>query len=338
MKSNDCLAGIDGMNFASLDLNLLRVFDAMAAECNTTRVGARVGLSQPAVSAALNRLRHATGDALFVREGNRMVPTPRAEAMAAPVRAALAAIERTLAAPGVFDPARATRGFRLLGQDYFSTLVMPRLAALAEAEAPGVVLQMLDLAGGPAANLAEGRVDLCLDIARSVPEWVESERLYRSDLVGAAAKGHPGLAGVAPGATIPAEVYAGLRHAIVSGDGSARGTVDAALEAVGLRRRVVLTLPHFHAVALAAADSSVVASLPQHFARAVAPRLGLELYRLPVPAPAVEIHMFWHSRDRLDPASLWLRTGVRAASAAVSAAVFAAIAAADPIPPVTESH
>lgn len=318
------------MNFASLDLNLLRVFDAMVAERNTTRVGARVGLSQPAVSAALNRLRHATGDALFVREGNRMVPTPRAEAMAAPVQAALAAIERTLAAPEAFDPGRASRGFRLLGQDYFSTLVMPRLAAMAEAAAPGVVLQMLGLPGGPAANLAEGRVDLALDIARSVPEWVESERLYGSELLGAAARGHPGLAGVAPGAVIPIEVYAGLRHAIVAGDGSARGTVDAALEAVGLRRRVVLTLPHFHAVALAAADSGIVASLPQHFARAVAPRLGLALYRLPVPAPAVEIRMYWHGRSAVDPASLWLRAGVRA--------VAAAIAAGEAIPPGGESH
>ena len=204
MKSNVCLAGITPMNFAALDLNLLRVFDAMVDERNTTRAAGKVGLSQPAVSAALTRLRHATGDPLFVREGNRMVPTARAEAMAGPVRAALAALERTLAAPEDFDPPRATRGFRLLGQDYFSTLLMPPLSASAEAEAPGVVLQMLDLPGGPARNLAEGMVDLGLDIARPAPEWVESEPLYRSHLVGLAARGHPGLAGIEPGAVIPA--------------------------------------------------------------------------------------------------------------------------------------
>ena len=320
MKSNDCLSGIHAMNFSAFDLNLLRVFDAMIDACNTTRAAEKVGLSQPAVSAALARLRHATGDPLFLREGNRMVPTARAEAMAAPVRTALAALESTLSAPEAFEPASATRRFRLLGADYFSTLFMPLLSVLVEAEAPGVVLQMLDLAAGPAKTLADGAVDLCLDIARPVPEWVETERLYQSHLLAVAARGHPQLAGVAPGAVIPMVVFAGLRHAIVAGDGATRGTVDAALDHVGVRRRVVLTLPHFHAVALAVAESTLVAALPAHFARAVAPRLGLEIYRLPVPEPAVQITMYWHSRNAVDPGSLWLREKVRTACDRITAA------------------
>lgn len=101
------------MNFATLDLNLLRVFNAMLDVRNTSRAGERVKLSQPAVSAALSRLRHAIGDQLFLREGNRMVPTARAEAMAGPVRAALSALERAMAAPDPFDAATAVRHFRL---------------------------------------------------------------------------------------------------------------------------------------------------------------------------------------------------------------------------------
>src|SRR4051812_30778050 len=125
------------MNFATLDLNLLRAFDAMLDLRNTSRAGERIGVSQPAVSAALNRLRHATGDPLFVREGNRMVPTARAEAMAGPVRAALSALERAMSEPEACDPASAARRFRLSGSDYYSTLLMPVLSARIEVEAPG---------------------------------------------------------------------------------------------------------------------------------------------------------------------------------------------------------
>ena len=108
------------MNFAALDLNLLRVFDAMTIELNTTRTGERVGLSQPAVSSALGRLRHIVGDELFVREGNRMVPTQRALAMREPIREALRQMEDALAAVARFEPATATQTFRISGSDYFS--------------------------------------------------------------------------------------------------------------------------------------------------------------------------------------------------------------------------
>ncbi len=117
------------MNFAALDLNLLRVFDAMMMELNTTRTGDRVGLSQPAVSSALGRLRHIIGDELFVREGNRMVPTERSLSLREPIRDALRRMEDALSAVARFDPAVATQTFRISGSDYFSTLLMPRLAA-----------------------------------------------------------------------------------------------------------------------------------------------------------------------------------------------------------------
>ncbi len=307
------------MNFAALDLNLLRVLDAMIAERNTTRAGVRVGLSQPAVSAALTRLRHATGDPLFVREGNRMVPTARAEAMAGPVRAALGAIEATLAAPQRFVPGEATRRFRLHGSDYFSTLLMPPLAALIGREAPGVVLHLIDRPGPPEAQLADAAADLAFDIARAVPDWVLRQTLFRSHLVGAAARGHPALASVAPGTEVPAEVLVRLRHGIVAGDGATRGTLDAALEARGMSRQVVLTLPHFHAMALAAADGELFVALPRHFAAAVAPRLGLALYRLPVPEPSVDVTMYWHARLAEDPASQWLRAKVHEACTGLAA-------------------
>src|SRR5690242_13715500 len=143
-KSNDRMRDIGAVNFASLDLNLLRVFDAMMLELSTVRAGERVGLSQPAVSSALGRLRQLLGDELFIRDGNRMVPTPRALQLKEPVRNALRQIEQALAAAATFDPATSQLSFVILGSDYFSTLLMPRLARQIVPEAPGVTVQMLD--------------------------------------------------------------------------------------------------------------------------------------------------------------------------------------------------
>jgi DNA-binding transcriptional LysR family regulator len=128
------------MNFAALDLNLLCVFDAMMLELSTVRAGERVGLSQPAVSAALGRLRHIIGDELFVRDGNRMVATPRALQLSETVRASLRQIEEALANTASFEPASARQSFVLLGSDYFSTLLMPRLARQIVPEAPSVTV------------------------------------------------------------------------------------------------------------------------------------------------------------------------------------------------------
>src|SRR6187397_3169317 len=172
------------MNFAALDLNLLRVFDAMAIELNTTRTGERVGLSQPAVSSALGRLRQILGDELFVREGNRMVPTERALALREPIRLALRQMEDALAAVARFDPAQATQTFRISGSDYFSILLMPKLTAAVMAQAPGVTLQMIDHPSADAVRLlGEGAIDLAIvpvegvrptivDAKLEVPDWV----------------------------------------------------------------------------------------------------------------------------------------------------------------------
>ena len=155
---------IQAMNFQAFDLNLLRVFDALMRERSVTRAGERVGLSQPAVSAALARLRAALDDQLFVRRGTEMAPTLRAEDLANPVREALAAMERALFGERRFDPATTHSTFTLLGADFFSTLVMPRLAARLRREAPGVRLRFLDSARGDVDRLLqEDAIDLALD-------------------------------------------------------------------------------------------------------------------------------------------------------------------------------
>lgn len=302
------------MNIASIDLNLLRIFDALMQERSVTRAGERVGLSQPAVSAALNRLRYMLGDQLFVREGNAMVPTPRAVTLSPVVREAMARIEQVLSEQAIFDPEKSTRTFRLLGSDYFSSMLMPDLSARFRQAAPNALLQFLD--GGPRAMahaLSDGAVDLTLGPPIDIPEWTAFQFLFKSRLVAAAAENGPlAKAGVAAGDTIPIDLFCALPQAMCSTDGGLSTTVDAALAAGGRKRQVVLTLPHFHAVAMALSRGDLVGSLPAQFAELAAKQLGLTIYELPVGHEEMDIGMYWHRRFDRDGAHLWLRAQVEA--------------------------
>lgn len=298
------------MNFAAVDLNLLRVFDAMMVELNTTRAGERVGLSQPAVSSALGRLRHITGDALFVREGNRMVPTSRARQLSEPLRTALRQLEDALSSVIRFDPATATETFRIIGSDYFSALLMPGLVRAVQAVAPGVILQMLDHPNGEVVpRLADGTVDLALDARFETPDWICSRTLFRSFIVTVARRDNPVLAaaGVRPGERIPPDLFCAVPQALMSMDGSRAGTIDRALAEKGLARWVAATVPHFQAVALAVAEADLLGNLPVHYARRVAPLLGLELFLPPHDPPMLDVALFWHRRHDEDAAQSWLR-------------------------------
>ena len=303
------------MNIALLDLNLLRVFDAVMRERSVTRAGERIGLSQPAMSAALNRLRHLVGDRLFVREGNTMVPTPRALSLGVTVREALERIEEVFSEEALFDPSKSSRAFRILGSDYFSSMLMPDLSARVLTAAPNALLQFLD--GGPRAMphvLSEGTVDLTLAPPVEIPEWAAFKFLFKSRLVAVARKGCPTLASAAvePGRTIPMDLFCALPQAVCSTDGGLSTSVDAALHAKGRRRKVVLTMPHFHAIALAVAQGHVIGSLPVQFALLAGPRLGLEVYDLPAGFEEMDMGMYWHRRHDRDGAHIWLRDQVEA--------------------------
>lgn len=301
------------MNINALDLNLIRVFDALMVERSVTRAGERIGLSQPAVSAALSRLRHALNDQLFVRRGNDMAPTPRAEELAPLARTALGQIARMVEPAGEIDPASLERQFTVMGSDFVSMLLMPVLATRIRRIAPGVVLHLRDTSiGDVVRRLREDAIDLAIEPALEPQEEVSSQTLFLSPFLVIAAAGHPVLAkaGIAPGAVIPAELYCSLPHALRSVEGGLTGPVDKALATLGLRRRVGLTLPQFEAVAHAVASGGYIAALPAQFAEAVARRLPLEIYRAPVEAPAAEVQMLWHARHDTERTHQWLRDQV----------------------------
>lgn len=303
------------MNLNALDLNLVRVLDALLQERSVTRAGERIGLSQPAVSAALNRLRYALNDQLFVRRGNDMLPTPRAESLAEPIRAALSQIERVFQSGRRFAPGELERTFTLMGADFCSMLVLPKLAARMAAAAPGVSLRFLDSARGDVAKLLQDdAIDAALERPLEVPVWISSALLFRSPFAIIAGRDNAAIAsaGIREGDVVPIELFCCLPHAIRSIDGSMTGMTDDALAAIGRNRRVSLALPHFQAIALAVAGGNFLAAVPEQFARLAARELPIALYEAPLPIPVPEVRIYWHARHDDEAPHQWMRNQVLA--------------------------
>jgi LysR family transcriptional regulator, transcriptional activator of nodD3 and syrA len=313
---------IDDMNnlheggLAGLDLNLLVVLDALLAERHVTRAARRVGLTQPACSHALGRLRRALGDPLLVRgPGGAMVTTPRAEALAPGLRAALAELATAVAGPPSFDPATARRSVRIATSDYAELVVLPALIAALGRDAPGVDVWVVPLPTtryAQLAMLASGAADLVIGPPRrDGPAGIYERRLFDERFRCVVRRGHP-----AGGRRLTLARYCALSHVMVAPRGTAGSVVDDALAARGRRRRVAVAVPHFLVVPHLVAASDLVATLAGRVVDAYADTAGLVVMAPPIELPGFAIAMTWHERLHRDPAQRWLRDQVARASGA----------------------
>ncbi len=310
VKSIDGIYVIHMANISSLDLNLLRVLDALLREGSTVGAGRRLALSQPAVSAALGRLRHALGDPLFVRQGQGLVPTSYAASLEGPLRAALEELESVLVGPETFDPAEAQLDFHISGMDYFASMLMPELGARVQHAAPGLRLQLVDLVPDHHVDALERQdVDLALLPERDFPAWTAHARLFHAEFIVIARNGHPALAaaGLAPGETIPMALFCDLGHVLCSPDGRLHGLGDEALARAGHSRRVVMSVPVFEGVLQVVAATDLIALFPRGLAEHRGPSAGITRYAPPMAIPLVPLSMVWHRRRSRDPAHVWLR-------------------------------
>lgn len=301
-------------NLRRIDLNLLRVLDALLREGSTVGAGRRLGLSQPAVSAALGRLRHALGDPLFVRQGQGLVPTGFAAGLEFPLRAVLEDLEGVLAGPRAFEPAEARLDFRISGTDFFATMLMPDLGARLQREAPGVRLQLVDLVPDNYVEALERRnVDLALLPERPFPAWIANEPLFHAEFAVIARTGHPALqaAGVGSGDVVPMDLFCALDHVLCSPDGRFHGLGDAALARVGRSRRVVMSVPVFEGVLQMVAASDMIALFPRDLAERRGLAVPVTVHAPPLAIPAPLLCMIWHRRQSAESAHLWLRGIVR---------------------------
>lgn len=305
---------------AGIDLNLLVAFDALARERNVTKAAARVGLSQSAMSHALGRLRQLLDDPLLVRGRGGMALTPRAEALAVPLRSGLVTIHRALSDAPSFDAATAQRSFRITSPDLFDVLMLPPMLERIRADAPAVDLTVMTvMTSGLAESLQTGELDVAVlprfHERRSAPDQgptasgLVRRTLFRDRFVVLVRADHSVLHTKSgrPRKKLSLPAYLELSHAMVSPGGSGSGPVDRALTSRGAQRRVGLRLPSFAAALAIVARSDLALTTPTGLARVAPPDPGIAILPPPLPLPEHSIDLVWHERFSNDPGHVWLR-------------------------------
>ncbi|MEO5734058.1 MAG: LysR family transcriptional regulator [Rubrivivax sp.] len=298
-------------NFRTLDLNLLRVFDALMSEGSLTRAAESLSMTQPAASHALKRLHDWLGETMFVRSAGGMRPTPRAAALWPRVRTALQELEQALA-PRAFDPARDPAQFRLAMADATAALLAPAMVAgLASARALADLRLVPLTTRDPRTLLLDAQIDLAIGSFPGVMSVVLADhersplhhtRLHQAPYVCAMRPGHPLTEG-----ELTLDRFCSAEHLMVSLSGVPQGVVDDLLASLGRQRRVVLTVNQYHTAIRVLAASDLVAVLPASPATASGAEAGLVQRPLPLVVAPLTIEMIWLARREAEPAHRWLR-------------------------------
>lgn len=290
------------LRLSSLDLNLLVVFDAIVKDRNVTAAARRVGLSQPAMSSALARLRKTFNDPLFVRTGGGMQPTPYAQMLAPPIQRACELVANSLEIDTSFDPKSATCTFRFYMTDIGAAVFLPKLLGAMTKRAPLAKVTVLRIPEhGEQAAMASGDVDLAIGFFPDLRAGFYQQRLYVDEFVCLLRADHPRAKGA-----ISVKQFTELRHAVITTPGTGHA---AAIERAYAKHRlpVALTIPHFTAVPVIVSQTDYVVTVPRRLALTFSDFPGIKMIESPIKIPAFEIKQHWHERYHHDPANRWLR-------------------------------
>lgn len=291
------------MNLAALDLNLLVALDALLAQASVGRAAARVGLSQPAMSHALRRLRELLDDPLLVRVGARMELTPRAQSLRAPLGEALEQL-RGLFATEDFVPAVSRRRFALMMPDHVIDLMLPALVGKVAAEAPHVRLDVAPWRG-PASMTAELARQIDLVVACTADDYAgfHRQRLFGDTEALAVRQAHPLGKRLS---RLPA--FLEVQQVAVVGRGQREDPIDTWLREKKLERRIALVVPSYLQALHIAARTDLAAFVPRRLIEMHAQALSLAAVTPPVDPGLYEEYLFHPTRAQVDPASIWLRS------------------------------
>lgn len=300
------------MSFQTLDLNLLRVFDAVMSEQNLTRAAMRLSMTQPAVSNALRRLREALGDDLLVRNAHGVTPTSRAEELWPAVRLALTALEEAIT-PQTFDLSEMHATFRFAMADSTAALVLPSLMLEIKRHAPHLCIRLVPLmTRDPKPLLLQGEIDLAVGYFPGIAAQISGgqgafsailhQRLYSGSYVCIMRCGHP-LAE----SEFTLDDYCRAEHVLMSVSGKAHGIVDDVLNRFGRERHIALTVNQFFTVAKVVAYSDLLAVVPRNLIAAIGLTDLVISREIPFDLPPVHVDMLWHERYARDPAHRWIR-------------------------------
>ena len=300
----------DQVLFDKIDLHLIRVLHTVLTERSVSRAAVRLGMHQPAVSAALKRLRELAGDPLLVRSGAGMVPTDAGLRMVAPAADILRGAEVLFSDARGFDPQTATQTFRLAASDYLDPQFLPQLVAQLKAQAPLTRIEIHSLSAGSHyhANLAQGEIDVVIGNWLRPPDELHRGELFADEVVCLVAKDHPAVRRgwseqtwleaehIAPTPTHPGAV----------------GVIDDHLASLGLARNITARCAHFGLVPAMVASSLLVLTTGRQFCERYVERLPLKILDCPVAFPQMTYYQLWHARSHASAGGKWLRSRIRA--------------------------
>ncbi|QRM34298.1 LysR family transcriptional regulator [Microvirga sp. VF16] len=292
------------MNLARIDLNLLVVFNEVWDCGSVTDAAGRLGLSQPAVSHALGRLRALLDDPLFIRSGGRLAPTARAVALASPLREALGAVERALKEP-TFAPAETKRRFTIGASEFTSLTLLPMLCPELSAQAPGASFTFQGIDESVYDLLADGRLDVAFWATDPPGDPFSSAELFRETHVVVVGSHHP-LAQGNHRRSLSLEGYLAYPHLKVNFTTTIPNLIDTALSAIGQSRSVALETAHLAATAAILRATPFVMTIPSRVLNAIGSE-GLTTYPVPFDVPDFVYRVLWHRWADREPGSIWLR-------------------------------
>jgi DNA-binding transcriptional LysR family regulator len=300
------------MNLSAVDLNLLVAFDALITECSVSSAAQRVGLSQPAMSKRLSRLRVLLRDDLFVRSGDGVKPTERALDLADGVRSALRQIEDALGGHGRFKPAASKRTFRIATTDHVCAALLPTLIVRLRNEAPNLTLIVRAMDRRDLVQALErGEIDVAITLLPDAPSTIRRTMLFEERYVSLVSARHPEIR-----RKLTLDLFLKYPHILITHVGDLKGAVDRLLDEKNLKRRVAMSLPYHLAVPALVAGSDMIATLSERVVR-LSSWPGVRLFPVPLEYPRFRETMLWHRRNDNDPAHAWLRGAIGAASEAV---------------------
>jgi len=289
------------MDLRTLDLNLLVVLEALLEEKSVTRAAARSHVSQSAMSQSLSKLRKLLGDALLVRHGNRLLPTPFAEELMPPLRRLLADTRALLTRRQDYDPLTSKRSFRIAMTDHVGWLVLPRLMKSVSEKSPECSLELYSpQIKQTDRELDQGNYDLILGYIPDNP-GIKRECLFRDRFVTLLSSSHPWLKDPS------IEGFCRYGHIVMSPHGGGKGAVDYALKEHQLERRIALRIPNFALGPITLQQTDYLMTLPHLLAEQYAQTFGLTWVEVPVPIRPFDISMAWAPRYSQEPGLIWMR-------------------------------
>ena len=288
------------MNLKETDLNLFKAFDVIYTEKNLTKAGEVLGITQPAVSNALSRLREMFNDELFIRSSKGMLPTPVAQDIIGDIREALGLMNKTISQTDSFDPLTSEITFKVSIGDSSEYRLLPLLIKELTKQAPHITVEsfLIPRKDTPL-ELSAGNVDFCIDPPVHSDLSLRHQKIYEDDYVLIVRKGHP----ITQKKKITMEDYLALSHMHVSNRKSGIGLVDMALNKLGLSRKISLRSQNFLVAPYVIERSDITITTTKGFAK----HPGLEIIKLPFSIDPIVLHLYWHESKDNDPSNQWMR-------------------------------